>query len=472
MRSFNKKGLGIIIRSVLFIAVIICLNEIMRFIVMPPSYTRYILGELNDKNQNYDCVVLGASHGRSAINPYKLDEVLDCNSINLSIPNETVKDSYYLLKECYRKNQPETIIFDIDYQYWYKLVQSEYWTTFIYEQLDFSPIKLEYLSRELLKKDFRVGLSRWAYYLVNGKINLLENTKLKLSKAYRNNELSVVKDADAGGKYVGKGFYHRVRGNNKGKFKKVSIDTNDLEQDAVNYFKRIVDFCKKKGARLVCITSPIMPASLNYGCYEEVHQYFTELCKQHQVEYYDFNYIKNSVFSFKNMDFVDYDGHMTGNCANRFSVVLANVVKKASGDAQFLKKNFYQDFKEYSSSFDEIVTNDINYILDVKQETGLYQLKFKNIVVGGCHTEAETKTIVKSCTENKNIYEEAQFSDYDAKKEYSFDVKEGVYEVVIYARRKGTAVEYEELCRRSIKVDANEVYVCKTKLAVGDYEWE
>ena len=107
MRNF-KKSFKIIARSVLFLVVLIILNETCRFIIMPPSYARYILGELNNKKENYDCVVLGASHGRSAINPYKLDEALNCNAINMSIPSETVKDSYYLLKESCRKNNPKT----------------------------------------------------------------------------------------------------------------------------------------------------------------------------------------------------------------------------------------------------------------------------------------------------------------------------------------------------------------------------
>ncbi|MCI8427142.1 MAG: hypothetical protein HFJ03_06385 [Lachnospira sp.] len=472
MRNF-KKSFKIIIRTVIFLVVLIVLNETFRFIVMPPSYARYILGELNRKEGSYDCIILGASHGRSAINPYKIDEALNCNAINMSIPSETVKDSYYLLKESFRKNNPKTIIFDIDYQYWYKLKQNEYWETFIYEQLDFSPIKLEYIAYNLLEKDFRVGLTRWAYYFFNGNINLKENVKLKTSKAYWNNELSVVNNKDAGGSYVGKGYFYRDDTNGgKGKIKKVRFDTNDLEQEAVHYFKKMVQFCKKKGIRLVCITSPITPATLNYGDYETVHNYFVKLCKEQGVEYYDFNYVKDSVLHFDNADFVDYDGHMKGRLAEQFSVVLAKVIKEAPNNSDILNQYFYKDFQEYYSSVKKVVTNDLIYAFDYAKEKNKYNFKFKSIVIGGPNTKSEVKVIVRNINNNKTIYEDSKYCDYERLKEYSFDVEEGSYEIVIYARTKGTSVEYEELCRKPFKIDANEVNVYKTKLAVGDIDYE
>ncbi len=472
MRNF-KKSFKIITRSVIFLVLLITLNELFRFIVMPPSYARYILGELNNKNNNYDCIVLGASHGRSAINPYTLDKALNCNAINMSIPSETVKDSYYLLKESCRKNNPKMVVFDMDYQYWYKLRQNEYWETFIYEQLDFSSIKLEYIACNLLEKDFRVGLTRWAYYFINSNINLKENIKLKTSKAYWNNELSVVNNKDAGGSYVGKGYFYRDDTNGgKGKIKKVCFDTNNLEKDVVHYFKKIVQFCKKKGIRLVCVTSPITPATLNYGDYKTVHNYFDKLCKEQGVEYYDFNYVKDSILHFDNTDFVDYDGHMKGRLAEPFSVILAKVIKEAPGNPDILNQYFYKDFQEYYSSVKKIVTNDIKCSFDYVKGTNKYNFKFKNIVIGGPNTKAEVRVIVNNLDKNKTIYEDSTYCDYEPSKEYSFDVEEGGYEIVIYARTKGTSVEYEELCRKPFKINENQVYEYKTKLAVGDIDYE
>ena len=51
---------------------------------------------MNRKDTQYDTIILGASHARSAINPEYLDEELGTNTLNLAIPGETVKDAYYL----------------------------------------------------------------------------------------------------------------------------------------------------------------------------------------------------------------------------------------------------------------------------------------------------------------------------------------------------------------------------------------
>ena len=92
----KKKKFFAWMRVVLFMLCLIAVCSILKFAIMPPSYARVIIHTMNDKDENYDTIVLGASHGRSAINPYKLDEKLSCNSLNVCIPNETIKDSYYL----------------------------------------------------------------------------------------------------------------------------------------------------------------------------------------------------------------------------------------------------------------------------------------------------------------------------------------------------------------------------------------
>ena len=44
------------------------------FCFAPSGYVRFILHEVNRKDTQYDTIILGASHARSAINPEYLDE--------------------------------------------------------------------------------------------------------------------------------------------------------------------------------------------------------------------------------------------------------------------------------------------------------------------------------------------------------------------------------------------------------------
>lgn len=143
-------------RVVLFMLCLIAVCSILKFAIMPPSYARVIIHTMNDKDENYDTIVLGASHGRSAINPYKLDEKLSCNSLNVCIPNETIKDSYYLLQEAARTNDIKTVILDIDYQYWYGLKENNY-----FRHLYMISLVCRLLKQNILQIIFWMRISEW-----------------------------------------------------------------------------------------------------------------------------------------------------------------------------------------------------------------------------------------------------------------------------------------------------------------------
>lgn len=91
----------------MFIAIVVGLVKCMDYAMMPSGYIRYIIHEADnaDTDEEYDNIIIGASHARSAINPVKLDEAgASDNAFNLAIPGETVTDSYYLLMESDRHN--------------------------------------------------------------------------------------------------------------------------------------------------------------------------------------------------------------------------------------------------------------------------------------------------------------------------------------------------------------------------------
>ena len=79
------------------------------------------------------------------------------------------------------------------------------------------------------------------------------NIKLKMSKAYRDYDISAVIDKDAYGEYKGKGFYYRTqRADDKGQFEPFAWDENDVGKTPLKYFQKIVGFCKKNNIELTC----------------------------------------------------------------------------------------------------------------------------------------------------------------------------------------------------------------------------
>lgn len=445
----KKKKFFAWMRVVLFMLCLIAVCSILKFAIMPPSYARVIIHTMNDKDENYDTIVLGASHGRSAINPYKLDEKLSCNSLNVCIPNETIKDSYYLLQEAARTNDIKTVILDIDYQYWYGLKENNYFSTFIYDQLSLSSVKAKYFTDNLLDEDFRVAMTRWAgysYLIKNAKSNL----KTKLTKDYFDYSIDCVDNRDGGGPYLGKGFFYRQKldeDSGFGEFKAISFDADGVDKETVEIFRKIVKYCKDKNIRLVCATSPITPSMLTCGDYGKVTEYFTSLCEEQDIEYYDFNLIKDDVLDFEDTDYVDYDGHMVGELADRYSRVLGDVIsrtqeyygKESSEVESVVSDLFYASYDEMSKNMNYVQLADMK-IEPIKLDNGGYAVNINAILDGGKNVTPECRVVIKSMDTKKILYD----SGYSDNMQYHYEFDDEIYIAInVYGRNKGSSEKYE-----------------------------
>lgn len=317
------------LRTVLFMAVIVGMIFIMDYALVPSGYIRYIIHETNnsDTADGYDNIIVGASHARSAINPLKLDEAgASDNAFNLAIPGETVNDTYYLVMESNRNNNVKRVIYDLDYQYWCNYEEREFEDCFIYTWLPFSNVKLKYIANNLMTKDFRMVYSkRWAYETSPSAI--MNNLKVKSGSAYRNYSMDAVEIHDAGGPYVAKGFFYRdMKMDSIVPSDIVAWDAEGISDKVLDSFKKTAQYCKKNNIELVCVTSPITPTTALNGYSEQAGAYFTQLCEEYGVEYYDFNLLTMDILPRTDDDFFDEEGHMLGELADRYSDILASVL--------------------------------------------------------------------------------------------------------------------------------------------------
>ena len=71
MDSKMKKVLPYI-KSLIFIVGLIVIIGVCDYCFAKTGYIHYILQHVNEDDENYDTIVLGASHARSAIDPAKM----------------------------------------------------------------------------------------------------------------------------------------------------------------------------------------------------------------------------------------------------------------------------------------------------------------------------------------------------------------------------------------------------------------
>jgi hypothetical protein len=359
----NKKNkLMSYLRSVIFILGLIVLVKLSDFVFARDGYVNYILkvlnkgyevnedGQITTSDKGYDLIVLGASHARSAIDTEYIDETLGTNSLNLAIPGETVKDSYYLLLEATRNNDIKTVVLDVDYQYYLGDNGEGYFEeAFIYNQYSwFSSTKWKYLLDNMNELDFRNAISKRDVY-THSLTDIKRNVNQKLSKDYLNSNIYKLEVEDCGGYYMGKGFFYR---NQEDGFYNGYCDKNalcaDSEIDAMprKYFEKIKKYCEDNGIELICETSPITPTSYEELNISLIHEKMSDFFKSYGVTYIDYNMASFDLFDRNQEDYVDAEGHMCGELALKFSKLLAQnleeiklegidfVLNKVYGEAQ------------------------------------------------------------------------------------------------------------------------------------------
>ena len=345
-RSSKSKGFAVHVRALCFLIVIVLVYEVMNFAMEPTGYIRWVIEEVdNPKTQDgYDCLILGASLSRAAIDPVYLDEAgYSENAFNYSIPGAAVSDSYYQLKDACRHNKVKKVIFGMDYTYWCTYPDRTFLGRLVYVRLPLSLTKLEYVGRELLNKDFRtVYTTQWSYTYT--KEAVLNNINCKLSDEYRSHDISVIDLQEDNLTYKGKGYF--MRDNSVEPVGEASASpwiTAGLSKRTEEYFSRMVRFCKDNDIELVCITTPATPSVSVLGPLEASSTYFEKICSDNNVSYIDFNLVTLDELDRSDSLYNDWGGHMSDEMAQKFSKVLA---KKLSGEAV----SFYSDYNELETA--------------------------------------------------------------------------------------------------------------------------
>lgn len=313
--------------SFLFLLLVVGIGCCLNFLLVPSSYLRVVLHEVQSTNQNYDMIVVGQSHGETDINPYILEEKTGYSVYNLSRRLVSMTDLYYMVKESNYKNKPKVIVMDIDATYFQGEGYTDYFCdSYIYPHMNNPQNKLEYFLKYNLFNDFRVTLCRFTN-LKEGLKQLPFTVKSKTGTAYRNFDMSAVKMPSDNFVYKGRGFRYGIKSLGSD-YTPAFWSEDNVSENAVNSFNEIAAYCRKENIRLICVSSPVSRTRLREEPYNEIHRYFDMLTKEQNVPYFDFNVENSYGIDWSDADFADLDGHMLGTMADRYSKVLGEKVKQ------------------------------------------------------------------------------------------------------------------------------------------------
>lgn len=321
MHNFRK-----IRKIIIFTVLCIFVSSVFSFLLIPYSYTRVDIH--NIEVNKYDDLYIGTSHGKCGINPLVVDQVTGGRSTNLCLGGEYLQDSYYLVKEAARNHKPKRIIYELDPGYWVVEPNQAVNYDVIYREIPFSMVKLEYYISKMLSADFRNTLFPWYTYRENY-TSIPGIVKTKLSKEYR--EYGIEPFRGDFQSYEKEGFIHinELEGAQKSRDNLILWDRSKIYHGTLSYFCKLAKFCQDNRIELIVITTPIPEETLNEYSehYADANEYFIKLMEQYNLEYYNFNYIKEEKIDRSMKAYSDYDGHMYGWAADKFSEILGRYLK-------------------------------------------------------------------------------------------------------------------------------------------------
>jgi hypothetical protein len=332
-RGMRKRRKAVL--AVLFIVLVILLNQLLNYMLVQPGLGRTLFYEC--RNNDYECLILGASHGSYGLSPEQIGEELGCKVMNMCMGGEYMYDAYYILKYALKYKKLSTVILDIDYQYLVNQHDESILFNSVYNAYPDCAEKLGYFFDKMIWEDFRGTFLRWTnYWQCYYKIG--KTVRIKQSEAYKNYSAEVV-SMNPYDVYMGSGFVSRSRDCEKSTTSCLDWDESKLDEEQSGYIKKIVELCRDNNINIVFTTvvqDPDTVAEKAEG-FQSADTYIRSLAEELGVTYLNFNMLKFEVFDRTAEDFYDREGHMYGDTAVSFSKVYGKAVKEA------LDRNFDED---------------------------------------------------------------------------------------------------------------------------------
>lgn len=320
-----------------FIIVNIIVVVLLTFMLAQPSVLKILLKEA--KSEEGNTLIIGESHGETSYDPYVMSDVIGNQVFNLSRRMMPVVNLSYIMEEANANGQYKTMILDLDPSYW----DDDHKGTFGFDTNLLFRLTgsrwIDYVKDILLKDNYNNTFADYNFNAVMVK-RIPRNLKCKLNMAYMTGNESSVQSSysiiDAGGsfEYKGRGFCYGLKKSGI-ECPSWNFDENKIKQENVDAFKKIVKYCKDNDIELVCVQSALPPYRLQNENMDEVHDYFSTLCSEYQVPFYDLNYLKDEYLLRTDDDYVDLDGHMMGELADRQSAVLGQILISENKEAFF-----------------------------------------------------------------------------------------------------------------------------------------
>ncbi|MBY7007689.1 hypothetical protein FDB15_07320 [Clostridium botulinum] len=438
-------------RAIMFLVVFVLINNLIVFIICPKgNYSRNTLREMYATDKNIDIVCAGSSYTIKGINPYIMDEKLECNTLDYSFSAQIYTGTYYSLKELFKYHKPRQIVLTTDiFNYTFKEENVMAYIPVVSYFKNLFP-KIDFFINSAQDGSYLDRIFLWRQYHVTSLGGLINNIKYKKDPNYisypTKEQLDVYKSSKDG--YAGKGFVRvdtskeeNVLNDNKiGKVQIVDTDLDEIKLKNVEYFRKIAKLCKENDSELILIQTPVATSRIySFKNYFKFSDKIGEIAKEEGVKYYNYNLIKPELFK-KDTSYFQDQAHLNGKGADAFT----------ESFAQFLKiKESGEDISKYFYTPDEYF-NSINYINNTwfTNKTNKTDINLKADSFYGGQVIPEYQFVLTDSESGESTIIRDYYTDSN------LTIKKpslSKYKIRVNAREKGSDVEYSRYYEEEFK---------------------
>ena len=435
-RKFEKGFVKIVVHAGIFALVFVLIASFLGLLFTYPTFVRLTMHELRNKSESIDMVFIGASRSYRGFSPEVFDEELGLTTFTAASSGQGVVDSYYILREVYRYHSPEVVVIDVSRNRLSTtniMLKSEA----IFDNYTWSFDKLRYLNDAFPPKRYLGAIfPGLRYESINPitKDRLYRAITTKLSADYWT--YSSAQMASASELYAGRGFVYSYQIYDdskmmKGWHEQGMWDDSIAHNEAVEYFRKMVELCRKNGSTPIFITLPSsMPQMGRFTNYDKYHEFVNELANDFNVPFFDFGLVRHSVFERTNAFFKDAS-HLNGPGATEFSRVASQVISQYLEGILDYNRYFYSSYKELLDDSPFVLgtwvdPTDGGFLADAYVGTGI---------------ELEFEFWYKKLDEDEFVmfrsYSTDSFTEYPP-------IEDTEYRLRVNARTKGTDVDFEQ----------------------------
>lgn len=299
------------------------------------SYTRVMMHEYYNQG-NIDILFSGASLCYRSFDTQILDERLGVNTFNAGSSSQDLDASYYLIKDAVNR-------YDLDHIY---LELSPVMALYMNIEerdsgkLNGTYIVSDYMKPSISKAFYLLNASRPEYY-VNSFFPARRNweklfdlayvgalLKEKSSADYRDYSYDqLVYDTEY---YVGKGYVASKVKTSEHAFYGTdgftALKVEDINEEWFQYLYKIIRCCKENEVELTLVCAPLSEYLLiAYKKYDEYHRMIADIAVEENVDFWDFNLIREEYFTGKAELYQD-EAHLNMYGAEKFSELVADLI--------------------------------------------------------------------------------------------------------------------------------------------------